>query len=101
MEEKFLFRVAESFFLTGLGVLLLPENQVPELRPFNLHTAWRITLQHPRLEPQVAVASLEEIARPNEPETRALLLMQEGAALVPPGTEVWWTGREATWEELS
>lgn len=101
MEEKLLFRVGKSFFLPGLGVLLLPENPVPELQPFALHTTWRLTLIQPGQGRQLAVASLEELTRLGEPATRVLLLTQEAAEPVPAGTEVWWTGREATWEELS
>jgi hypothetical protein len=100
MEEKMLFRVAKSFFLTGLGVLILPENPVPELQPFALHTSWRLTLAQPDGARRAALASLEELTRPHEPATRVLLLTQENAEPVPAGTEVWWTGREATWDEL-
>jgi len=101
MEEKLLFRVAKSFFLTGLGVLVLPENPGLELQPFALHTTWRLTLLQPDGERHTAIASLEELTRPNEPATRVLLLTQEKAEPVPVGTEVWWTGQEATWDELT
>ncbi|RSK40939.1 hypothetical protein [Hymenobacter perfusus] len=65
-----------------------------------MHTTLRLTLLQPDGERHTATASLEELTRPGEPAIRALLLTQEDAEPVSPGTEVWWTGREATWEEL-
>lgn len=100
MEEKILFRVLKSFSLPGLGVLLLPENPVADLAQTALHSALRVTLRHLGAGPQAAIATVEEIARPGETATRALLLTQDGAEPVPAGTEVWWSGWAATWEEL-
>ncbi|MCA8832653.1 hypothetical protein [Hymenobacter pini] len=65
-----------------------------------MHTALKVQLRLPNGQQTMAVASVEEISRPNEPETRALLLTQEGAEPVLPGTQVWWNGQEASWEEL-
>lgn len=100
MEEKFLFQVDKNFSLPGLGVLLLPTYEVPELLQLALHTALKVTLRYPSGLAQTAIATVEEIARADMPEVRALLLTQEGAAPLPIGTEVWWTGAEASWEEL-
>jgi len=72
----------------------------PELRQLALHTALKVQLHAHGSPPVAAVASVEEIARSGQPETRALLLTHEGATPVPPGTAVWGTGQEAAWEEL-
>ncbi|SHM08435.1 hypothetical protein [Hymenobacter psychrotolerans] len=100
MKKKLLLRVSESFALTGLGVLLLPESAAAELADLPLHTALALVLRYPDGTEAAAVASVEEIARPGRPETRTLLLTQEGAAAVPLGTEVWWQGETAGWEGL-
>lgn len=100
MEEKFLFQVDKNFSLPGLGVLLLPELEVPELVELALHTALRVTLRYPSTPAETAIATVEEIARTETPAIRGLLLAQEGATPVPGGTEVWWTGAEVGWEEL-
>ncbi|WP_426490446.1 hypothetical protein [Hymenobacter sp. 102] len=100
MQEKILFKVLKSFSLTGLGVLLLPANPVPELQRFALHTALKVQLRFPGGHQISVVASVEEISRPHEPETRGLLLAQEELEPIPPDTAVWWTGQEAGWEDL-
>ncbi|MDU0370483.1 hypothetical protein ACFPAF_08785 [Hymenobacter endophyticus] len=100
MKEKLLFEVVESFSLTGLGVLLLPANPTLELQNLALHTALKVQLRFPGGRQIAAVASVEEISRPQQAELGALLLTQEGAEPIPAGTEVWWNGQEATWEEL-
>lgn len=100
MQEKKLFEVAESFSLTGLGVLLLPANASPGLLHLPLHTALKVQLRLPTGHRAAAVASVEEVARPGSAAVRALLLTQEAAEPMPPGTEVWGTGEEAGWEEL-
>ncbi|WP_139924444.1 hypothetical protein [Hymenobacter sp. DG01] len=100
MEEKFLFQVDKNFSLPGLGVLLLPKSGVPELLEVALHTALRVSLRYPTGHAETAIATAEEITRADAPVIRGLLLGQGGAAPVPPGTQVWWTGAEVGWEEL-
>ncbi|MET4107904.1 hypothetical protein [Hymenobacter sp. UYP22] len=100
MKEKLLFEVVESFSLTGLGVLLVPAKPTPELQHLALHTALKVQLRFPGSRQIAAVVSVEEISRSQQAEIRALLLTQEGAGPVSAGTEVWWNGQEATWEEL-
>ncbi|RSK48521.1 hypothetical protein [Hymenobacter rigui] len=100
MHEKLLFEVVESFSLTGLGILLLPANAAPELQHLALHTALKVQLRLPTGHQIAAIASVEEISRPDVPEIRALLLTQEDAEPVPAGAEVWWSGQEATWDDL-
>lgn len=100
MKEKMLLRVSESFALPGVGVLLLAEAAAVHLERLPLHTALALVLRHPDGTEAAAVASVEEIARPGRPETRALLLTQEGAGTVPIGTEAWWEGEMAEWGGL-
>lgn len=95
-----LFRVAESFFLTGLGVLLLPDGEGPELYRWPLFTAVRVDLRTPSGQQETVIASVEEITRPGHPATRALLLTQARTEPVPPGTGVWWSGADVGWDEL-
>jgi len=92
MKEKLLLRVAESFTLTGLGVLLFPDELATNLTSFELHTALALTLHYPDGHKELAVASVEEVARPEILATRVLLLTHEGTTLVPVSTEVWWAG---------
>lgn len=100
MTNHLLMRVARSFALPGLGVLLLPETMAPALLSFDLHTALALTLHLPDGAEATTIATVEEISQPDAPETRALLLTQEGAAPVPAGTEVWWAGTEISWDQL-
>lgn len=94
MTEKLLFRLAKSFSLPGLGILLLPETASPDLAVLALHTHLRLSLRYPGGQQLHIVASVEEIARPDTPETRALLLTAPDAQPVPAGTEVWWDGEQ-------
>jgi hypothetical protein len=94
MTEKLLFRVAKSFSLPGLGILLLPETAPPALSAPALHTHLRLHLRYPDGHQTTTVASVEEIARPDTPKARTLLLTEPDAHPVPTGTEVWWTGEE-------
>jgi hypothetical protein len=100
MQEKILFKVLKSFSLTGLGRLLLPAAPVPELQQMALHTALTVQVRFPGGPQIFVVASIEEIARPHEPESRALLLLQEGGMPVPPGAEVWWNGLNVSCEDV-
>lgn len=94
MREKLLFRVAKSFSLPGLGILILPETASPALSAAALHTHLRLQLRYPGGHQLRIVASVEEIARLDTPETRALLLTAPDAQPAPAGTEVWWDGGE-------
>lgn len=98
MKKLLLMHVAESVPLTGLGVLLLPSIPLPALADHALHTGLALTLRFPNGQEEPAIASVEEVSRPEALDTRALLLTQDGAGPVPPGTEVWWTGEELGWE---
>ena len=97
MEKKLLLRVTKSFPLTGLGVLLFPDELAADLTSFELHAALALTLCYPDGREEPAVASVEEVARPGTPATHALLLTHEGATPVPVGTEVWWAGEATSW----
>ncbi|MBX0292254.1 hypothetical protein K3G63_17535 [Hymenobacter sp. HSC-4F20] len=100
MAEKFLFRVAKKIPLPGLGVLLLPAEEAPELQKFDLYTALKLRLHYPTGEAETAIATVEEITSAQLPELRGLLLTQEGSTPVPVGAEIWWPGAEVSWEEL-
>lgn len=91
--EHLLLRVKSSFALTGLGVLLLPEQPEPALLAYELYTQLEVLLLLPDGPPRRATASVEEVTRPTEvgvPEAaRALLLTHEGAVPLPAGTVVY------------
>ncbi|NVO30780.1 hypothetical protein [Hymenobacter lapidiphilus] len=89
MKAIFLLRVAECRVLTGLGVLLLPAAPSETLASMQLHTSLAVRMVFPDKQEFSATASVEEVARTDEPAVRALLLTQQGAAAVPAGTEVW------------
>jgi hypothetical protein len=95
MGQELILQVEKSVSLTGLGVLLLPEEPVPLLQTFDLHSQWLVQLVLPDGSRAEASASVEEISRPADSvgaaavETRALLLMEEGAGPVPTGTLVY------------
>ncbi|TGE07818.1 hypothetical protein [Hymenobacter fodinae] len=102
MSDLLLLQVRESVSLTGLGILLLPAAEAPGLNRFPLHTALHLHLRYPSGLAENAVASVEEITRPNSEvglsaAERVLMLTQEGAIAPPVGTQVWWTGEEANW----
>ncbi|SDX75531.1 hypothetical protein [Hymenobacter psychrophilus] len=92
MKTAFLFQVAESRVLTGLGVLLLPAAPAHTLASLALHTSLPVRLIQPDKQEISATASVEEITRTGEPAMRVLLLTQEGATAVPVGTAVWAVG---------
>ncbi|MBT9393374.1 hypothetical protein KLP40_09385 [Hymenobacter sp. NST-14] len=100
MKEILLLTVRESRPLTGLGVLLQPESEARVLALWPLHTALLVQLHYPGKQEISTIASVEEVARAGEPGLRSLLLTQENAPLPPIGTEVWWLGEEARWEDL-
>lgn len=100
MTKILLLRIRESRALTGLGVLLQPESAVVELMDFPLHTALVVRLCYPDKQEISAIASVEEVTRVGQPTVRTLLLTQEDTPPPPAGTEVWWAGAEAQWEDL-
>ncbi|MBD2723002.1 hypothetical protein [Hymenobacter armeniacus] len=87
-----LLRVAAAWPLPGLGLLLLPQGPAPALAPYALHTALAVEARLPDGARHAAVATVEEMTRPETPNapTRGLLL-DVGAATLPAGTEVWLT----------
>ena len=93
MTSHLLLRVTGSFSLTGLGVLLLGDAAAGPLLHLDLHTVWPVRLVWPDGSAHDAVASVEEVSRPDDEAApdpaRALLLTHEGAAPVPPGTRVY------------
>ncbi|GAB3305681.1 hypothetical protein [Hymenobacter tenuis] len=100
MKEKLLFRVDKIFPLPGLGLLLLPQITAPELHQLDLYTALKLHLHYPSGHTQTVIASVEEITRDEAGVIRGLLLTQESSLQVPLGTEVWWAGTIAEWDEL-
>lgn len=102
MTSQLLLIVAESYRLTGLGVLAIGRPPEPVLRQFALHTKLEVRLHFPDGHHQVVVASVEEMARPANTaspntlpatQTDAVLLLESDAvADLPPGTEIRWAG---------
>ena len=96
MSQKLLLTVTNSLPLTGLGVLLLPEQAEPELLAFELYMQLPVRLLWPDGREQTSTASVEEVFRPVTPgalqnvAVRALMLNQDDAAEVPAGTQVYW-----------
>jgi hypothetical protein len=99
MATHLLLIVAESYRLTGLGVLAIGAPSEPALQHFALHTKLEVRLQFPDGGgQQMVVASVEEMTRAAESAGSAattapvLLLESELIADLPPGTEIWWLG---------
>jgi hypothetical protein len=102
MLPHLLLIVAESYRLTGLGLLAVARRSEPLLRQFALHTKLEVQLRFPDGRRQTVPASVEEMSRPAEatdsvavPAERTdyvLLLESELVADLPPGTEIWWVG---------
>lgn len=103
MTPQLLLIVAESYRLTGLGLLAVAHPPEPLLREFALHTRLAVRLQFPDGRQQLVTASVEEMARPvgaarpdtgpNDTTNAVLLLESEEVADLPPGTEIWWSGK--------
>jgi hypothetical protein len=84
-----LLRVAQAWPLPGLGLLVLPDGPAPALAAYDLHTALAVEAALPGGARHAAVATVEELTRPETPApTRGLLLDVEAADL-PAGTEIW------------
>jgi len=91
--------VANSFRLTGLGLLAVPHDDQPVLRQFALHTKLLVTLAFPGGQQETTPASVEEMSRQVEAETGltyrdiyVLLLESELVDELPAGTEISWAG---------
>ena len=84
-----LLRVARAWPLPGLGLLALPDGPAPALAAYAVHTALAVEAALPGGTRLAAVATVEELARPETPApTRGLLLDLEAVEL-PAGTEIW------------
>ncbi len=70
-----IFVLAASFRVPGLGLLVLPTAPAPAwLAAPPLHTALLLRLHCPGRPPLPLPATIEELARDDQPPTRALLL---------------------------
>ena len=100
--SQLLLTVADSYRLTGLGVLAVGRRAEPVLGQFALHTKLEVQLIFPNGHHQQVPASVEEMSRSSESATpkalvtslttAVLLLESELLTDLPPGTEIWWTG---------
>lgn len=105
MTPELLLIVAESYRLTGLGLLAIGRQPTPLLREFALHTKLEVNLLFPDGRQQSVPASVEEMSRPLEPAgpqapptalTAAVLVLEsERLTDLPPDTEIWWMGEAA------
>lgn len=86
-----LLHVATTWPLPGLGLLALPAGPTPNLGSYALHTALAVEAVGADGERHAAIATVEEVTRPNEPNLPARgLLLDFGKALeLLPGTAVW------------
>lgn len=80
------FVVADSFRVPGLGLLVLPTAPAPTwLDAHPLHTALPLRLHRPGQPPLALPATIEELARDDQPPTRALLLAADPGGPLPAG----------------
>ena len=83
-----LLRVAATWHLPGLGLLVLPDGATPHLAGYPLHTALAVELV-PAVGPRHATtATVEEITRANQVE-RGLLLSLDTQVEILVGTGIW------------
>lgn len=81
------FWVASSFRVPGLGLLVQPTVPAPTwLAAQPLHTALALRLHRPGQPPLLLPATIEELARHDEPPARALLLDADPGGPLPAGT---------------
>jgi len=88
--DLLLLRVAATWFLPGLGVLVVPAGATPRLANYPLHTALAVVAEVAGGILAPATATVEEITR--EGTAKWALLLDFGAAGVPPllpGTGIW------------
>ncbi|QDA61750.1 hypothetical protein [Hymenobacter jejuensis] len=101
MAKQLLLTVASSFRLTGLGLLVTPqEDNTQSLSKFDLHTKLEVNLVFPDGHQEAATASIEEMSRqtgaddaPAYYDEHVLLLESDLIREVPIGTEIWWAGQ--------
>ncbi|MBF9222917.1 hypothetical protein [Hymenobacter ruricola] len=89
-----LLHVAAAWPLPGLGLLVLPAGPAPALAAYALHTALAVEVVLPDGTRHPAVATVEEITRPETPATaeQGLLLDIDAAVAAGAGAEIWLTG---------
>lgn len=90
-----LLRVAATWPLPGLGLLVLPAGPTPHLAACELHTALAVAVHWPDGRQQPGLGTVEEVSRPGDAATgptRGLLLDLEGARELPIGTTIWLAG---------
>ena len=80
------FIVATSLWVQGLGLLVLPVAPAPTwLATHPLHAALRLRLHRPGQSPLPLPATIEELARVEQPPARALLLDADPGEPLPIG----------------
>ncbi len=91
------FIVATSLRVPGLGLLVVPAGPAPAwLAAHPLHTALGLRLHRAGQPPLLLPATIEELARDEQPPARALLLDAAPFGPLPAGTwlEITDTGQE-------
>jgi hypothetical protein len=85
-----LLRVAATWSVPGLGLLALPDGPTPHLDACPLHTALAIEAELPAGTRLRAVATVEEVTRPESTDAsvRGLLLDFGTAVTLPPGSQI-------------
>jgi hypothetical protein len=94
-----LLRVAATWPLPGLGLLVLPQGPTPHLAAYPLHTALRVRAHLPDGSRHEATATVEEVTREAE-LVQGLLLDTQALVSVPAGTEIWLLTTETVDSEL-
>ncbi|MBO2010603.1 hypothetical protein [Hymenobacter negativus] len=86
-----LLRVAATWPLPGLGLLVLPAGPTPHLLPYALHTTLAVIVSGPNGEQYPGSATVEEITQPNATHAplRGLLLDLSIRVVVLPGAKIW------------
>jgi hypothetical protein len=86
-----LLRVAATWPLPGLGLLVLPDGPTPYLAACALHSAHAVTIELPGGSRQPSLATVEEVVRPDDSTgpQRGLLLDLGPTRELPIGTSIW------------
>jgi len=80
------FSIEHSFRVPGLGLLVLPAAPAPAwLATLALHAPVSLVLHRPGQPPLPLPATLEELARPDQPAAYALLLDADPGGPLPAG----------------